>query len=423
MDRRSLIKNAGIAGVLAAGGFEPGTDTGLPGVTVTLTQNGAPVGTAKTASAVIPAGQFYDPATGGASPNPGPGLCPVPAAGLQVGQYLFCDLKAGSGYTVVETQPAGYQTTGNKAGTHGGTVATATDTTSGITLGVGDHATGYDFGEVAGVNVSGRVYEEMNGNTTDDGNATDPGLVTTVTLACTGPGSAPAHNQTTQTAADGTYSFAGVPSGASCTITETQPTGYQNAYNTPGIGGTGQTGNTGTGNSTITLVVGTVDSTGNNFAENVPAAADMVPTIACTPSAPGVSTPVSCTVTCTNQGGSTAQNAFCSIPNAGDLPGSPAPTCSPNAAVPVAGTLSCTVNFVTPPAPWTFDLLGGTGADNDTNGGKDPAAGNNKTSVPLVTTTTTKPTDPTPVPSLGWVAVGLLSMFMGLMGMRRRRTM
>ncbi len=82
-------------------------------------------------------------------------------------------------------------------------------------------------------------------------------------LVCTNP----AYDQSTTTGADGSYSFTGLQSGAQCTLTETQPSGYTNAYNTPGVGGTGQTGDSGTGNSTITLTMGTVDSTGNNFAE------------------------------------------------------------------------------------------------------------------------------------------------------------
>ena len=117
---------------------------------------------------------------------------------------------------------------------------------------------------VQGLAVSGRVYEEKSGNTTDDGEATDPGIGGTgVRLVCTNP----AYDQSTTTGADGSYSFTGLQSGAQCTLTETQPSGYTNAYNTPGVGGTGQTGDSGTGNSTITLTMGTVDSTGNNFAE------------------------------------------------------------------------------------------------------------------------------------------------------------
>ena len=133
---------------------------------------------------------------------------------------------------------------------------------------------------VDGLAVSGRVYEEKSDNTTDDGDATDPGIAgTSVRLVCTNP----AYNQTTTTGADGSYRFTGLQSGAQCTLTETQPSGYTNAYNTPGIGATGQTGSSGTGDSTITLTVGTVDSTGNGFAERrtaTPGAPTPVPVMA-----------------------------------------------------------------------------------------------------------------------------------------------
>ena len=118
--------------------------------------------------------------------------------------------------------------------------------------------------------VSGRVYEEKSNpaNTTDDGNSVDPGVPNvTVALACTGPGSGPAFNASVTTGADGSYSFANVPTGASCTITQTQPSGYTSAYNAPGAGNTGNTGGTGNGNSTISLTVPASGSTGNGFAE------------------------------------------------------------------------------------------------------------------------------------------------------------
>lgn len=257
-------------------GFEPGVDTGLPGVVVALTQGGLPIGTATTALADIPAGQFYNPATGGASATPGPGLCPVPATGLAMGQYLFCDLLAGSGYQVVETQPSGYTTTSNAAGSAGGAADAATDTTSGITLGVGQRATGYDFGESTATTVSGRVYVESNGNQVDDGPTIDPGLVTTVSISCVGPAGAPNYTNSMQTGADGTYSFSGMAPWAECTITETQPTGHNNAYTQPGASGNPSTvgpvdpqGAGSTTDSKITITVPPAGSPNNNFAETM----------------------------------------------------------------------------------------------------------------------------------------------------------
>lgn len=271
-----------------ASGFDPANDTGLPGVTVTLTREGVPVGTAVTATADIPAGQYYNPATGAASATPGPGLCPVPAAGLAMGQYLFCDLLAGSGYQVVETQPAGYATTSNAAGSAGGTAVSSSDTTGGIALTVGQRATGYDFGEVAVTTVSGRVYVESGGagNTADDGNGTDPGLVTTVAISCTGPAGAAPYTASTTTAADGTYSFSGIVPGAVCTITETQPVDHVNAYTQPGPSGdpstTAPASTAGVGtktDSTITITVPPAGSPNNNFAETFAPVPTAIPTL------------------------------------------------------------------------------------------------------------------------------------------------
>ena len=257
----------------AATGFDPtGGDTGLGGQTVTLRRTGIPDRTAVTATAAIAAGKFYNPANGQAADAFGPGLCPVPASGLAAGQYLFCDLEAGQ-YTLVETQPADYETTGNKAGTAGGMVTD--DTISAIDLPADNNATGYDFGErkkAVTTTVSGRVYVEGNGNNTDDGNATDPGIAgVTVTLTYTPPGGGATVSLTKTTAADGSYAFNDLPVGATnVTIAETQPANYVNIYNTPGSNGAVNGGNNaGTTTDSVitipTLAVG--GSQGNNFAE------------------------------------------------------------------------------------------------------------------------------------------------------------
>ena len=206
------------------------------------------------------------------------------------GSYSFANVPAGANCTITETQPSGYTNAYNTRGA-GGTADTGGSGTgnSTITLTVpATGSTGNNFAETqigggSGVTVSGRVYREASSpaNTTDDGNGTDPGISgVTVALACTSP----AHSATTTTGADGSYSFANVPAGASCTITETQPSGYTNAYNTRGAGGTADTGGSGTGNSTITLAVPATGSTGNNFAETqsgppTPGAPVSVPTL------------------------------------------------------------------------------------------------------------------------------------------------
>lgn len=401
----------------AASGFDPGTDMGLGGVTVTLTQSGNPVFTpvtAVTATAAILAGQYYNPATGGSSSTPGAGLCPVPAAGLGVGQYLFCDLLSGSGYQVVETQPAGYSTTGNKAGNAGGTANAGTDTTSGITLASGRAATGYDFGESVLTAVSGRVYVETGGNTSDDGTGTDPGIAgVTVTLTYTPPGGGTPVTVSTTTGADGSYTFSNLPVGATnLTITETQPTGYQQAYDTPG--GNGATAG-GTNVITIaTLAVG--GSAGNNFAEVQ--VADMTSTTVCTPKSGPAGTEVSCTVTCTNHGPGPATNAFCSVPNASALPDAPTPVCtgSPASSLAMNSPLSCTVRFKLPATPVAITVQGGTGADNDSNGGTAPRGGNNPSEDPVSTAAV-----PAPVPALGPWALLLMGLLLGGFAVRQVR--
>lgn len=269
-----------------------------------------------------------------------------------------------------------------------------------------------------GQSVSGRVYLENSAppNTSDDGNTVDPGIGgVTVRLVCT----APAYDQTLTTAADGTFQFDNVTSGAVCTLTQTQPAGYANTYNTPGTGGSGQTGNTGTTDSTITLTVPNGGSTGNLFAEtlNGPPNADMTSTVVCTPNPAAPGAVVSCTVTCTNHGPADALGAMCTVPNAPTLPGAPTPVCSPSGTVVAGASLNCKVDFTMPTTPGTtVDVQGGTGAQNDRNGGSDPAAGNN----PSNTRVSDQPT--VPVPTLGWPALALLGAALGALGMRRRRS-
>lgn len=271
---------------------------------------------------------------------------------------------------------------------------------------------------VPGQSVSGRVYLENSTppNTSDDGNTVDPGIGdVTVRLVCT----APAYDQTLTTAADGTFQFDNVTSGAVCTLTQTQPAGYANTYNTPGTGGSGQTGNTGTTDSTITLTVPNGGSSGNLFAEtlNGPPNADMTSTVVCTPNPAAPGAVVSCTVTCTNNGPADALGAMCTMPNAPTLPGAPTPVCSPSGTVVAGASLNCKVDFTMPTTPGTtVDVQGGTGAQNDRNGGSAPAAGNN----PSNTRVSNAPT--VPVPTMGWPALALLGAALGALGMRRRRS-
>jgi hypothetical protein len=269
--------------------------------------------------------------------------------------------------------------------------------------------------------VSGRVYAEGStpANTQDDGQAVDTGSAVDVSLACTEPSYSAGP---VATAADGSFSFEGVPVGASCTISSTPPAALQAAYTQQGLTGnaadpgsldTSVAGSTAV--QTIAIDVPSGGSSGNLFAWR--AVTDMQSRTVCTPSTAAAGALVACTTTCTNTGSSTALNAFCSISNAASLPGSPSPVCTGPADVSSQGALSCTVSF-NMPASGSLTVLGATGADNDSNGGSDGALGNNPSSAAVSTQTAA----PTPVPTLGvWALLLLAALLGGLAWDARRR--
>lgn len=136
------------------------------------------------------------------------------------GNFLFADVLTpnGAGYTLGEpVQPTLYADGGDAAGTAGGIVAN--DVVSAINLAANTDATGYLFGEL-GTSLTGIVFKDVNENGTRDAGDTGLGGVT-LTLR-DGSGTVVA---TTITAADGSYSFTGLPAG-NYTIEETQPNGY-----------------------------------------------------------------------------------------------------------------------------------------------------------------------------------------------------
>ncbi|MBH1965597.1 MAG: DUF11 domain-containing protein [Comamonadaceae bacterium] len=407
----------------ATTGFVPAADTGLGGVAIDLLRNGTVVASAVTAPTDLAAGDTFTNTVNGATVT-----CTVPAGGLAAGQYLFCNLPSGEDYSVRQTQPAGYTSTGNKAGTAGGTpevLGGTTEVIDGITVRPEENESGYDFGEYEHeiTNVSGRVYIETGGNQTDDGNSVDPGMITTVAITCTGPGDVPGYTNSMTTGADGAYSFTGMLPGAECTITETQPVDYSNAYTQTGM--TGEPGVLGPlnageygqqGDSVITsLVVPAAGSPFNNFAEI--RLADMSSTTVCTPLNGLPGTLVSCTVTCTNAGPNSAENAFCSVPNAPVLPGAPVPVCtnSPQALLGAGESLSCSLSFRLPNVPGEIPVRGGTGSDNDTNGGSVSTDGNNPSSETLTTLLIA------PVPTVGTLALALMGMLLAGFAYRQQR--
>jgi large repetitive protein len=133
------------------------------------------------------------------------------------GNYLFDDLLSGA-YVVTETQPPRYADGQDTVGSVGGTLTN--DTVSAITLPTGTAATGYNFGEV-GTTLSGTVWVDRDRDGVIDADeASRLGGVTMTLLDTAGNVVA-----TTTTAADGTYSFVGIPAG-DYVVRQTQPGGY-----------------------------------------------------------------------------------------------------------------------------------------------------------------------------------------------------
>lgn len=140
------------------------------------------------------------------------------------GNYVFEDMPEGD-YTLVETQPGDYADGREGTGTAGGTVdnsvfngTPAANTISNITLGAGEKATDYVFGERAVV-INGNVYKDIDRDGTRDPEDTPIGGVV-IELYENG-----VLVGTTTTDADGNYSFTNLPSG-DYTIRQTQPDGY-----------------------------------------------------------------------------------------------------------------------------------------------------------------------------------------------------
>jgi uncharacterized repeat protein (TIGR01451 family) len=206
-------QSAGIAGTVYVdsnndGVQDPG-ETGIPGVTITLTgtdSGGNPVNATATTDAN--------------------------------GNYLIVGLPVSSatGYTIIETQPPAWADGLDSAGTAGGTVGN--DIISNIVLNSIAIATDYDFGEIGG-SLAGTVYNDINNNGIDE--PAEPGIPNaTVTLTGTDI-DGNAINSVTTTAADGSYSFTDLPmpNAAGYTITETQPAGWNDGQDTLGtLGGT-----------------------------------------------------------------------------------------------------------------------------------------------------------------------------------------
>jgi len=202
------------------------------------------------------------------------------------GNYAFAGLNPGT-YSVREpNQPAGTSNGITTAGSvaNGGTVGTATavgvlpSRITGIVLPPNTAATGNNFAEIPnGRTVSGVVFLDYNNNGALN-TPPDHGLGGQ-TLNLTGNDiNGNAVSLTATTAADGTYSFTGVPEGSSYTMTQpNQPTGTTNGTATAGSTG-GSASNPTTTSSRITGInlAGTnTVSANNNFAEIPGSAPDL----------------------------------------------------------------------------------------------------------------------------------------------------
>jgi large repetitive protein len=167
------------------------------------------------------------------------------------GNYLFNDLAPsnGSGYTITQTQPAGFDnspaappTSGGSQPSLGGTYAaggTAGNSSySGVVVGASAAGTRYNFPELRRPTLAGFVYIDVNANGVRDA-GTDTAIAgATVRLLDAGTGAVVA---TTTTAANGSYSFANLNPLITYTLEEplpTTPTGLANGPVNPGqVGG------------------------------------------------------------------------------------------------------------------------------------------------------------------------------------------
>src|SRR5262249_31317422 len=131
-------------------GLVDGAETGIQGVTITLTGTddlGAAVNTTATTDVN--------------------------------GNYTFGTLRPGN-YTITETQPGAFLDGKDSVGTAAGTPGH--DQTSNITLTANTPATGYNFGELTPSSLAGTVYRDLNNSGIIDGGETGiQGVTVTLT--------------------------------------------------------------------------------------------------------------------------------------------------------------------------------------------------------------------------------------------------
>ena len=177
------------------------------------------------------------------------------------GQYSFTGLAAGT-YTVTETLPTGDLGGKTSAGSLGGT-ASAT-AISHVVIPNGVTATAYNFPVISPAQLSGTVYTDVNDNGVEDSNET--GLINAI-LTLTGTDDlGMSVNLTTQTNAEGAFSFTGLRPG-DYTLVDTPP---GNDLQGKTIAGT-QGGTVGLGTITGITLTASADGEGNFLAVIPPA--------------------------------------------------------------------------------------------------------------------------------------------------------
>ena len=246
----------------------------------------------------------------------GANVCTVVASCTAVsaadGSYSFPDMPAGAAYTLTQTQPANYgdgiDTPGTVGGSPSGTAGgPGTSVISGIALPTAGTGINFNFGETVG-GLSGRVCVDV---ANDACQAGDPGLGgVTITLSGV-DGAGNAVNRSTTTAADGSYSFAALPTpnATGYTLTKTQPAGYGSTAVNTSVGTAGGSGS----NNLITGIAlpGSGTASGYNFGETQ---ADLALTKSVAPLRQLVGQNVTFTVTVRNNGPTIATGVTVSDP-------------------------------------------------------------------------------------------------------------
>ena len=138
------------------------------------------------------------------------------------GRYAFTGLLPGT-YQVREVTPAGLIDGSERAGTVNGQPVgslAGNDLVTGIVVGSGQSGINYDFCEHPPSSLAGNVYHDANNNGLRDAGETPIAGVEIMLVGVGGQSIA-----TTQTAADGRYSFTGLSAGQ-YSVREVQPTGW-----------------------------------------------------------------------------------------------------------------------------------------------------------------------------------------------------